>query len=145
KKSMALSHGLRRSFTPALTGVRARAVALAGLSSISPGAGAGEAAQPAGPAGTLSELTRPASTIELGAGFTSNGAPAPRNLLGLRHEGLQPRGQLDLRGSQYSYDNPADDSTRWRIGASNLGLRAHDLSAEYGRQGWYCFSLAYDD
>ena len=136
----------RRVSTAALHGGRESAAAiLVGTIALFGSAAGAEPVTAEAAARTLAELTRPSSTIELGPGLVGHSAPTLRNSLGLRHDGLLPLGQLDLRGRQYSYGNPADDLTRWRVSASSMPLRPHDLAAEYGRQGWYRFSFAYDD
>ncbi|MEO8103753.1 MAG: MtrB/PioB family decaheme-associated outer membrane protein [Betaproteobacteria bacterium] len=92
----------------------------------------------------LAELTRPSSTIDIGAGAVSEGSFAAGNYTGLDRKGGYAIGGVDLRGSQYSYGNPADDKTRWRFTGTNLGLSSRNLAGEYGRQGAYRITFGYD-
>ena len=91
------------------------------------------------------ELTRPASTIEIGAGSISQSSFAAGNYNGLDRKGGFVIGNFDLRGSQYSYGNDSDDKTRWRLTGTNLGLSSRSLSGEYGRQGAYRITFGYDE
>lgn len=93
----------------------------------------------------IAELTQPMSKIEVGAGMTSDNSFAAGNYTGLNRQGAFAFGNIDLRGSQYSYNNNTDDRTRWRLTGTNLGLNSRSLSGEYGRQGAYRTMFGYDE
>ena len=93
----------------------------------------------------LAELTRPQSEIGIGAGAVSDGSFAVGNGNGLDRKGAFFIGDFDLRGSQFSYGNAADDKTRWRIAGTNLGLSSRSVIGEYGRQGTYRITFGYDE
>lgn len=93
----------------------------------------------------LTELTRPQSKIEIGAGSLSDSSFAAGNYTGLDKQGGFLIGNIDLRGSEYGYGNSGDDKTRWRLTGSNLGLSSRSLSGEYGRQGAYRITFGYDE
>ena len=107
--------------------------------------GATDAADAEKEAALLAELTRPQSRIELGAGAVNDGSFAAGNDTGLDRKGGFLIGNIDLRGSQYSYGNASDDKIRWRISGTNLGLSSRSLSAEYGRQGNYRVTFGYEE
>ena len=92
----------------------------------------------------LAELTRPQSKIEIGVGVLSDGNFAAGNYTAFDRKGAFLIGNIDLRGSQYSFDNPNDDKTRWRIVGTDLGLSSRSLSGEYGRQGAWRLTFGHD-
>ncbi len=110
-----------------------------------PAHAAGQNPEPGQDAEALAELTRPPSRVEIGGGNVSESSFAAGNYNGLDRKGFFPIGNVDLRGSQYSYGNPDDDKTRWRIIGTNLGLSSRSLAGEYGRQGAYRFTLGYEE
>ena len=85
----------------------------------------------------LAELTRPQSTVEIGAGSISASSFAAGNYNGLDKKGALVIGNIDLRSSQYSFGNSSDDKTRWRLTGTDLGLNSRSLAGEYGQQGKY--------
>ncbi|MEP7156416.1 MAG: MtrB/PioB family decaheme-associated outer membrane protein [Betaproteobacteria bacterium] len=107
--------------------------------------GAAESTEPSKDTDALTELTRPQSKIEIGAGYLSDGTFAAGNYTGLDRKGGFFIGNFDLRGSQYAFGNPEDDKTRWRLIGTNLGLDSRSLAGEYGRQGAYRINFGYDE
>ena len=96
-------------------------------------------------ADAIAELTRPVSKIEIGAGSLSDNAYANGNYSGLDRKGGFFIGNIDLRGSQYSYGNSEDDKTRWRIIGTHLGLGSRSIVGEYGRLGAYRITFGHDE
>ena len=96
-------------------------------------------------ADAIAELTRPVSTIEIGGGNLSDNAYAAGNYTGLDRKGGFFIGNIDLRGSQYSYGNSEDDKTRWRIIGTDLGLSSRSIAGEYGRLGAYRITFGHDE
>ena len=92
----------------------------------------------------LAELTRPQSTVEIGAGSISASSFAAGNYNGLDKKGGLVIGNIDLRSSQYSFANSGDDKTRWRLTGTDLGLNSRSLAGEYGQQGKYRVTFGYD-
>ena len=80
----------------------------------------------------LAELTRPQSTVEIGAGSISASSFAAGNYNGLDKKGGLVIGNIDLRSSQYSFGNSSDDKMRWRLTGTDLGLNSRSLAGEYG-------------
>ncbi len=93
----------------------------------------------------LVELTRPASTIELGASVFDRSAGSRGNPDRPDQTGGQPAVKFDLRGKQHSYGNDDDDKLRWRLVGAVPGLHSRSLAGEYGRQGSYRLTLNYDE
>jgi len=119
--------------------------ALAGLAFTAAAGAAPDAFLPDREAEAIADLTRPQSRIEIGAGSLSDDSFAAGNYNGLYQKGGFIIGNIDLRGSEYSYGNSADDKTRWRIFGTNLGLSSRSLTGEYGRQGAYRITFGYDE
>jgi MtrB/PioB family decaheme-associated outer membrane protein len=88
------------------------------------------------------ELTRQQSRLELGLGYVSDDSYKFGEYNGLESQGGYLIGNIDLRGGGRYFD---DDTTRWRAQGSNLGLDTRELSAEYGHQGRYRFTVDYDE
>lgn len=99
-----------------------------------------QAAEPADP--LLADLVRPASTVELGAGYVSRESFKFGEYNGLEKKGLYGIANVDLRGGG-AYDSA--DPTRWRVTGNDLGLETRDLNAEYGRQGSFRLNFGYDE
>jgi MtrB/PioB family decaheme-associated outer membrane protein len=100
-------------------------------------AGAGQAA-----AQSASDLTRPASTVELGAGIVSDGSYKAGEYNGLQSKGGFLIGDVDLRGGG-AYDS--DSAMRFRIKGTDLGLATRRLVAEYGVQGRFRVTFGFDE
>lgn len=86
-------------------------------------------------------LTTPANTLEIGTGYQTQGRYKAGEYDGLTTQGLQPIGQLSLRGGGHYQ---SDDVSSWQIEAVNLGLRSQALSVDYGEQGSYRLRAEYD-
>ena len=108
---------------------------------------------------TAEELTTPASTVEIGATYTSPHNSDNRNGLvpntngdktsykfgeynGLYQRGTTFIGNFDLRGGG-AYDS--SDTTRWRLTGRDLGLDTRSVSGEYGQQGSFRLRFGYDE
>jgi MtrB/PioB family decaheme-associated outer membrane protein len=100
-------------------------------------AGSGRAA-----AQTAQEVTKPTSTVEVGAGGVSEGSYKAGEYTGLEKKGGLGIGHFDLRGGA-AYDS--DSALRWRIKGTDLGLETRSLSAEVGVQGVFRFNVGYDE
>lgn len=96
---------------------------------------------PAAQAADADKPTTPSSQIELGVLNDSQLSPKFGDYTGLRDSGAYAIGNFDLRGGA-AYDS--DSARRWRLTGSNLGLDSRNLRGEFGEQGKYRISLAYD-
>jgi MtrB/PioB family decaheme-associated outer membrane protein len=100
-------------------------------------AGAGPAA-----AQSASDLTKPASTVELGAGVVSDGSYKAGEFNGLQNKGGFLIGDVDIRGGG-AYDS--DNAMRFRIKGTDLGLASRKLVAEFGVQGRFRVTFGFDE
>ena len=91
---------------------------------------------------TVQEATTPTSTVEVGAGVTTDGSYKAGEYNGLQNKGLFGIGQLDFRGGG-AFDS--DNAMRWRIKGSDLGLDTRSINAEFGKQGTYRVFGGYDE
>ena len=89
---------------------------------------------------TVQEATKPASTVEVGAGGTTDGSYKAGQYNGLQDKGLFGIGQVDFRGGG-AFDS--DDPLRWRIKGTDLGLTSRGVYAEVGKQGRFRLFGAY--
>ena len=87
------------------------------------------------------ELTRPTSTVEVGATNVSKGSYKFGEHNGLQKNGITAIGDIDLRGGAAFDSNSAQ---RWRITGNNLGLDSRSLNGEFGEQGKYRLTFGYD-
>lgn len=87
----------------------------------------------------LMALTKPASSIALGAGYVSKDAPRFGQYTGLDDEGLYGLVNIDV--------NKRDDSTgTWiRFNGRNLGLENRDMRFMHERQGEWAYYLDYNE
>lgn len=90
---------------------------------------------------TASELTRPASSIEIGPGAVTDGSFKAGEYNGLQKKGAFFMGAFDLRRGG-AYDS--DSAMRYRLKADDLGLETRGIFAEAGEQGRFRFTFAYD-
>ena len=88
------------------------------------------------------ELIRPASVIELGAGYVTQGSFKFGEYNGLSDKGLFAIGNLDVRGGA-PYDRA--DTYRWRITGTDLGLETRNIGVDVGRQGNWRLRYSYDE
>ena len=86
----------------------------------------------------LAWLTRPSSTVAIGAGYLNKDAPQFGRYTGLRDEGAYGLLGVDL--------NRLDESTgTWiRFKGNNLGLESRDLRFTHERQGDWAYFLEYN-
>ena len=87
------------------------------------------------------DLTRPASTVELGAGGVTQGSFKAGEYNGLQGKGVFLIGDVDIRGGG-AYDS--GDATRFRIRGTDLGLATRDVRVDYGMQGSFRLSFGFD-
>jgi MtrB/PioB family decaheme-associated outer membrane protein len=121
--------------------LRASLVAVQGALVAMAFAGTAHAADDAADA-ELAALTKPVNTVELGVGYVGQDSYKAGEYDGLRNKGPYLIGNFDLRGGA-AYDS--NDATRWRLGATNLGLDTRNIYGEYGVQGTYRITLGYDE
>ena len=88
------------------------------------------------------KLTKPVSTMEVGAGYVSKDSFKAGDYTGLNNEGAYAIGNLDLRGGA-AYDSAS--ALRWRVKGENLGLDSRRVDAEYGEQGKYRIKAGYSE
>ena len=86
------------------------------------------------------ELTQPRSVVEIGAGHVSDSSAKFGEFNGLDDKGGYLIGNVDLQGR-----GSADDTFRWRITGTNLGLETRGIGAEVGQQGRFRITLGYDE
>ncbi len=98
------------------------------------------ASQPAAP--SASDLTRPASTVEVGAGGVSDGSYKAGEYNGLQKQGGFFIGDFDIRGGG-AYDS--GDATRYRVKGTDLGLSTRSFSADYGVQGSFRLTFGFSE
>lgn len=91
---------------------------------------------------TVAELTRPTSTLEVGAGSIGSYSAKANEYTGLRQSGAYPIVNFDLRGGA-PYDSP--DAARWQLTGSDLGTQRESLAADYSLQGSFRVRLGYDE
>jgi MtrB/PioB family decaheme-associated outer membrane protein len=89
----------------------------------------------------LAELTRPKSHVELGVAASNSDSTKAHEFDGVNRQGGQVVGGFDVIGGG-AYDS--EDATRWRLKASDLGLKSSSISAEYGEQGRFRLKMGYD-
>lgn len=90
----------------------------------------------------LQTLTQPTSTIEAGVGLTGDHDYKFGEYNGLQNSGVYGIGNVDISGGA-PYDS--NDTTRWHITGSNLGLENRNISADYEQQGWFKLNFSYDE
>lgn len=100
---------------------------------------AAQAAEPA--ADPVAELTQPHSVVEIGVGNVSDDSFKFGEYNGLQEQGTYGVGGLDLAGGG-AYDS--EDTTRWRLRGTDLGLETRNVLGEYGQQGRFRLTLGYD-
>lgn len=91
---------------------------------------------------TVEDLTKPTSTVEVGAGVVSDGSYKAGEYNGLEKKGGYAIGNVDVKGGG-SYDS--DNTTRWRVKGTDLGLETRDLTVDYGQQGKFKVNFGYDE
>jgi MtrB/PioB family decaheme-associated outer membrane protein len=87
-------------------------------------------------------LTRPISTVELGALGISAGSYKYGEYNGLQNKGAYTIVNFDIE-SRTPYDSEGKDY--WRLRVTDLGLNTRQASAELGEQGWFRFRFDYDE
>lgn len=102
---------------------------------------AASAAEPTAVDPAVAELTQPHSIVEVGVGDVSDDSFKFGEYNGLQRTGLYGVGSIDLRGGG-AYDS--SDATRWRVTGTDLGLSSRSAYAEYGQQGRFRVSVAFD-
>lgn len=120
-------------FAPRTLRAACRALALLPLASVWQFASAAE--DPA-----VSALTRPSSTVELGAGVVSDDSYKFGEYNGLENKGGFALGNLDLNGGG-GYDSAS--TTRWDLQAHNVGLKTSDADFRFRQQGLFKFNVGY--
>jgi hypothetical protein len=90
---------------------------------------------------SVTQLTTPTQSVSVGGGAVSRDA-----IKANEYDGLQRRVgygilDFDLRGGG-SYDE--NDTARWRLIGTDLGLETRDIRAEYGEQGSFRFTAGFD-
>src|ERR1035437_11132759 len=123
-------------------GFTRRALVMAGLGALMPMAQIPGAYTANAVAQSAKELTKPASTVELGVGAVSEGSFKYGEYNGLEKKGAYGIGNVDLRGGA-AYDS--DSAQRWRLKGADLGLETRSLQGEYGEQGRFGLNFGYDE
>jgi MtrB/PioB family decaheme-associated outer membrane protein len=91
---------------------------------------------------TAEELSKPASTVEAGAGYVSQDSYKAGEYNGLQDKGPFFPGNVDLRGGA----SFASTSTwRYRIKGTDLGLETRSVTALIGVPGKYQVNFGYDE
>lgn len=91
---------------------------------------------------TVTELTCPRSTVDLGAGYVSQSSSKFGQYNGLGKQGGFALGDVDLRGGG-NYDS--DSILRWRLLGNDLGLDTRQGEFDLREQGIFKLNLGYDD
>ncbi len=90
----------------------------------------------------VTALTRPTSSIGIGAGSVSEGSYKFGEFNGLQEKRLYGVANFDIE-TRSPYDG--DGTSHFRLRGDNLGLETRDLSLDYGAQGRFRFKLGYDE
>jgi MtrB/PioB family decaheme-associated outer membrane protein len=90
----------------------------------------------------VTELTQPASTVEVGVGNVNHYSAKAAEYNGVSGKGLYGIFDADLRGGA-AYDS--DSALRWRLNLRNLGLDNRSAAFEIGEQGRYRVDLGFDE
>ena len=90
----------------------------------------------------VAELTSPRSTVDVGAGYVSQGSYKFGQYNGLAREGGFAIGDLDLQGGG-NYDS--DSIMRWSLQGNDLGLDTRNGEFDFREQGIFKFNLGHDD
>lgn len=88
------------------------------------------------------QLTRPTNFVEAGAGYVSRDSFKFGEYNGLFRQGLFGIFHLGIFGGG-AWDS--DDTTRWDVVGTDLGLETRDIRAEYGQQGRFRINIGYDE
>lgn len=91
---------------------------------------------------TAADQTTLTKSVEVGVVGVSKSSPKFGEYNGLEDSGVTINGGFSLNGGG-AYDS--DDTTRYHINASNLGLGDRSLSVDYGKQGLYNLSFDYSE
>jgi hypothetical protein len=91
---------------------------------------------------TAASQTTPDKRIQVGVGGVSSGSYKFGEYNGLENSGPFGIGNLDLRGGA-AYDS--NDTWRWRLQGTNLGLENRNVILDFGKQGKFQFRLAYNE
>src|ERR1700686_3963354 len=108
--------------------------ALAGFAVVS-------AVQAAGGDNAARQLTQPTNQVDVGAGYVTQDSFKFGQYNGLFNKGFYGIFNFDVRGGG-SYDS--DDSTRWKVTGTDLGLETRDATAEFGQQGKFRINVGFD-
>ena len=90
---------------------------------------------------TVEDLTKPVSTVEIGAVGVSGSSAKFGEYNGLDKSGALPLAGFDIRGGG-AYDS--DSVLRFRLTGKDLGLDTRSLGGEVGEQGRFRLSFGYD-
>jgi len=91
---------------------------------------------------TAASQTTPQKKIQFGVGGLNGSSFKFGEYNGLGNSGPFGIGNFDIRGGA-AYDS--NDTYRWRLQGSNLGLHDRNLSIEFGKQGLYQVRFVYDE
>lgn len=91
---------------------------------------------------TREELTRPQSSLEVGAGGVTHGSYKFGEYNGLEEQGAFAIAGFHLAGGG-AYDS--SDATRWHLNATDLGTAARSADGDYGEQGRFRLNFKYDE
>ncbi len=91
---------------------------------------------------TVDELTKPASTIEVGVGYVSDDSYKFGEYNGLYRKGTYLIGGFDARGGG-TFDS--DSAFRWRATGTNLGLDNREIIGDFGEQGRFRIDFGYNE
>ena len=92
--------------------------------------------------GLIKSLTQPTNKVEAGVGYVSGSDFKFGEYNGLQDEGPYGIGNIDISGGG-KYDS--QDTTRWHVTGTNLGLENRNISGDYGKQGWFRLHFTYDE
>jgi MtrB/PioB family decaheme-associated outer membrane protein len=91
---------------------------------------------------TAQELSKSASTVEVGVGDVGQGSFKAGEYNGLENKGGFFLGNLDLRGGA-AFESAS--TLRWRIKGTDLGLETRSVAAQVGVPGKYQINFGYDE
>jgi MtrB/PioB family decaheme-associated outer membrane protein len=89
-------------------------------------------------------LTKPSSSVNFGALYSSQDSARFGQYNGLNKQGFYGLGGFDVRGGD-GYDADKNSALRWKLNGSDLGTTSRNLGASISEQGKWKFGIGYDE
>lgn len=96
--------------------------------------------------GEVAALTKPANSVEIGVGNTSQDSAKFGEYNGLNKSGVFPIGTINLRGGDaYNAHEGGSGTNSWSITGTDLGTTSRTIGATVGDQGQWNLGIKYDE